>query len=121
MRIVRITIAHLFVLSSLLVLVGSADGRTDREPARYRPKPRKAVVEDETSVELDLRYDFSVPGKTKRMEFLLLLPQSIPDRQKILSVNCRPKPSRMFSENGNRYAEFTFSDHGTEEEGQGGR
>jgi transglutaminase-like putative cysteine protease len=32
----------------------------------------------------------------------------MPDRQNILSTNYSPKPSRIFNENGNRYAEFVF-------------
>jgi transglutaminase-like putative cysteine protease len=60
------------------------------------------------TVEFDLIYDFSVPGETHRMSFIVVLPQTIPNRQKILSRGYSPKPSRIFDENGNRYAEFVF-------------
>lgn len=53
-------------------------------------------------------YEFSVPGKTSVIKFVALLPQTIPDRQKILDVDYSQKPSRVFSKNKNRYAEFVF-------------
>jgi transglutaminase-like putative cysteine protease len=43
------------------------------------------------------------------MRFVVILPKTIPDRQKILGIKYSPKPSRVFRENGNRYAEFVFS------------
>jgi transglutaminase-like putative cysteine protease len=49
-----------------------------------------------------------VPGETHRMNFIVVLPKTIPDKQSILSINYSPKPSRIFHENGNRYAEFVF-------------
>jgi len=60
------------------------------------------------TVDLDLSYDFFVPGKTFRISFIVILPQTIPGKQKILSIKYSPKPSRIFHENGNRYAEFVF-------------
>ena len=59
-------------------------------------------------VELDLSYDFSVPGETFRISFVVILPETIPGRQNILSIRYSPKPTRIFDKNGNRYAEFVF-------------
>jgi len=59
-------------------------------------------------VDLDLSYDFFVLGETFRISFIVVLPQTIPGKQKILSIKYSPKPSRTFHENGNRYAEFVF-------------
>jgi len=59
-------------------------------------------------VELDLSYDLLVLGKTNEISFVTLVPQTIPDKQTILSINYSPKPSRIFSRNGNQYAEFVF-------------
>jgi transglutaminase-like putative cysteine protease len=61
-------------------------------------------------VEFDLNYDFSAPGETSSMKFVVVLPTSIPGRQKILSRKYSPKPSRIFNENGNRYAEFILEE-----------
>ncbi len=60
------------------------------------------------TVELDLSYDFFVPGDTFRISLIVILPQTIPGKQNILSIKYSPKPSRFFYENGNRYAEFVF-------------
>jgi transglutaminase-like putative cysteine protease len=59
-------------------------------------------------VEFDLDYDFSVPGETRSVHFVVVLPTSIAGKQKILSRSYSPRPSRFFNENGNRYAEFVF-------------
>lgn len=67
-----------------------------------------ASVQSNIIVEFDLSYDFSVPGETHRINFIVVLPKTIPDRQSILSINYSPKPSRIFHKNGNRYAEFVF-------------
>ena len=73
----------------------------------YQLRPQKKTIQNNT-VEFDLSYDFFVPGETFRIRFIVVLPQTIPGRQKILSIKCSPKPSRFFRENGNRYAEFVF-------------
>jgi len=59
------------------------------------------------TVEFDLCYEFSVPGKTSRIKFAVALPRSIPGRQKI-RIKYSKKPSKVFREKGNRYAEFVF-------------
>ena len=59
-------------------------------------------------VELDLSYDLLVLGKTTKISFVTLVPQTIPNRQTISHINYSPKPSRIFSRNGNQYAEFVF-------------
>lgn len=59
-------------------------------------------------MEFDLTYDFSVPGETHRISLTVVLPETIPDKQKIVSIHYSVKPSRIFRKNGNRYAEFTF-------------
>jgi transglutaminase-like putative cysteine protease len=60
------------------------------------------------TVECDLSYDFFAPGETFRISFIVILPQTIPGKQRILSIKYSPKPSRFFHENGNRYAEYVF-------------
>ncbi|MHC4496718.1 MAG: hypothetical protein ACYSYM_12945, partial [Planctomycetota bacterium] len=60
------------------------------------------------TVEFELTYDFSVPGETRKVSFTVVLPKTISNRQKILSRSYSPKPTMIFNENGNRYAEFVF-------------
>ncbi len=74
---------------------------------QYHQRPQRKTILSNT-VELDLIYDFSIPGNTFRINFVVILPETIPDRQKILGITYSPKPTRFFNKNGNRYAEFVF-------------
>lgn len=106
----------LLLISSVSLAVSG--GRSASRPKRGRQltlrqkrgrqlTPRRTYTQGNI-VELDLSYDFSVPGKTHRLRFVVVLPRTMPDRQNILSTKYSPKPSRIFNENGNRYAEFVF-------------
>lgn len=109
----------LAVLLIGLVPVIDVTGRTRPRPRKPRQtrvwpqRPRqitfaRPTIENSNKVEFELCYEFSVPGKTSVIKFVALLPQTIPDRQKILDVDYSQKPSRVFSKNKNRYAEFVF-------------
>ena len=78
-----------------------------RQRRQYQQRPQNNTIQSNT-VDLDLTYDFSIPGDTYRINFVVILPETIPDRQRILSLRYSPKPSRIFNKNGNRYAEFVF-------------
>lgn len=95
----------LFLASLLISSVSLADV-SGRNPDRWHREQRREIQNN--TVELDLLYDFSVPGETFRINFTVILPQTIPGKQKILSIRYSPKPSRFFHENGNRYAEYVF-------------
>jgi transglutaminase-like putative cysteine protease len=100
----------LFLALLLISLVSQAVSGGRSAPRQKRGRqltPRRTYIQSNI-VELDLSYDFSVPGKTHRLSFIVVLPRTMPDRQNILSTNYSPKPSRIFNENGNRYAEFVF-------------
>jgi transglutaminase-like putative cysteine protease len=43
-----------------------------------------------------------------QVTLIVTVPRTVPDRQKVLSVKCSPRPDRFFEENGNRYAQFTL-------------
>ena len=58
--------------------------------------------------EFDLRYNFSVPGKTQKVRFVAALPRTISEKQKV-TVSFDPRPHRIFRKDGNRYAEFIFN------------
>ena len=100
-----------FVLVSLLIGSASlveAGGRFVPQQARDRQRTLERAFSQSRIVEFELSYDFSVPGETRKIEFIVLVPKSIPDRQNILSTSYSPRPSRIFDENGNHYAEFIF-------------
>jgi transglutaminase-like putative cysteine protease len=78
-----------------------------RQRRQYYQRPHNKIIHS-NKVELALSYDFSVPGNTFKIRFTVILPETMPDRQKILGIRYSPKPSRIFNKNGNRYAEFVF-------------
>jgi transglutaminase-like putative cysteine protease len=96
-----------FLLVSFAFAAGPGNHFTPGEGRRapFRP-PRMSMQSNR--VELDLSYDLVAVGKTYKISFVTLVPQTIPDRQTISSINYSPKPSRIFSRNGNQYAEFVF-------------
>lgn len=99
----------LFVL--LLVSSAFASGASNHTTpgeGRHPPFGPHSMSEQSNTVELDLTYDLLVLGKTYKISFVTLVPQTIPDRQTISRINYSPKPSRIFSRNGNQYAEFVF-------------
>ena len=61
------------------------------------------------TVELEVYYDFSILKETRRISFMVPLPQDEPHRQNILNIAYNPKPSRIIENNGSRYAEFVFN------------
>ncbi|MCH8120941.1 MAG: transglutaminase domain-containing protein [Planctomycetes bacterium] len=102
----RLFLMLLFISS---VYPADAGGRLiPRQRREHLLTRRNASVQSKIIVEFDLSYDFSSPGETHRINFIVVLPKTIPDRQSILSIKYSPKPSRIFHKNGNRYAEFVF-------------
>jgi transglutaminase-like putative cysteine protease len=98
----------LLSLTVTLAFLMAADGRlASRQRPKHHPGPRWTPAASNL-VEFDLTYDFSVPGETRSMSFVVVVPTTTPGRQKILSRSYSPRPSRIFNENGNRYAEFVF-------------
>ncbi len=99
-------------LASMLISSASLENSSGRLLPKQRresePPSRKTAIQNNI-VEFDLNYDFSVPGETRRISLTVVLPTTIPDRQKIISTNYSLKPSRVFRKNGNRYAEFIFN------------
>jgi len=104
---------HLYFLIILFVCITSfVDGygqNNPRQPGLVQNSPRNSGSQGNI-VEFDLSYNFSVSGDTKRISLLVVLPETIPDKQKIHEIKCSRKPLRIFKKNGNRYAEFVFMD-----------
>ncbi len=98
----------MLLLISSVYLVDAGGRLIPRQRREHLLTRRNASVQSNIIVEFDLSYDFSVPGETHKINFIVVLPKTIPDRQSVLSINYSPKPSRIFHKNGNRYAEFVF-------------
>ena len=85
-----------------VICAGQAPARDHLERGRQRTREGREV-------EFDVCYDFSAPGRTFAVRVLVALPQTIPDKQRILGIEFSPEPARVFSRNGNEYAEFVFA------------
>jgi len=98
---------HRSLLSFLLLisLLGLSDaiGRHREHPPASPPRFAEAM-----KAELDLSYEFSIPGTTPFVRFVVVLPKSIEGRQEILNVRFSPQPQGSFRKNGNDYAQFIF-------------
>ncbi len=100
-------------LSLVVILLGllcppNTNARSKPRPIKpWQTRPPEAKTRSNT-VEFVLSYDFSVPGETHRIRFVVLLPRTIPRRQKIFAIKFSPEPLRFFTKNGNDYAEFVF-------------
>lgn len=98
------------VLALSLVIPASGEySVARRKPPQHRPTPMRpaGAYGPKNSVELVLTYKFSAPGRTEKVRLVVLIPKTITDRQKI-ATRYSPRPSKIFSENKNRYAEFIF-------------
>ena len=91
----------LFLLLLLFSLTPQAD-------TTARTKTRKAAGRV-NNVEFDLCYDFSVKAIASKITFTTIIPQTIPGRQQILHTEYSREPSKVFSKDGNKYAEFVFN------------
>lgn len=56
----------------------------------------------------DTKYEFLTNGNTKKIKFVCLIPKNLDGIQKVQSIKYSKSPQRVFEDNGNRYAEFTF-------------
>jgi hypothetical protein len=89
--------------------LATAGGRFSPEQIRERQRALAKAFSQNRVVEFDLFYEFSVPGRTHKIDFVTPVPMTMPGRQNIISVSYSPRPSRIFDENGNRYAAFVFN------------
>jgi len=101
------------ILISISLLICSVSEQN--ASGRIKPAQRREMrplaggkIAKSNKVEFDISYDISVSGQTRRISFTVVVPKTIPDRQNIIDIQYSPKPSRIFEQNGNRYAEFIF-------------
>ena len=99
-------IIFLLIYSSSL---SNAGGRINQLQRRETRPPAGRTNTQSNTVEFDLSYDFTVSGETRRISLTTVIPKTIPDRQNIIDIQYSQKPSRIFEENGNRYAEIIFN------------
>jgi len=93
-----ICLANTLIVSVLLDDVSAKDDALESEISKS----------SKTEVDFSLCYDFVTLEKTSGILLRVNIPKSIPDRQRILAIKYSREPSRVFSKNGNNYAEFIF-------------
>ena len=89
----------LFLLVFLISFMAPSD-------LNSQERSRKAVGQVNTA-EFVLTYDFTVPGNTSKIEFTVAVPRTLTDRQRVF-IKYQPQPTKVFNENGKRYAKFVF-------------
>ena len=103
------TTAKLISLTLILLLVNLLLPSDIVAKTRTR-KPRPPRLKNNNKIHLIMSYDYSDLEKTKTIRLVTALPKTIPNRQRIYSIEYNRQPNRVFSANGNDYAEFVFAD-----------
>lgn len=101
---------HLWIVLFLIswTSVAVSDNHFSSRQVRRHPSAFRQANHQSSTVELKQSYEFSTSGETRRIRFIVPLPQNLPDRQKVLSIRYSPKPTRIIEDRGKRYAEFVF-------------
>jgi transglutaminase-like putative cysteine protease len=94
------------LVNSIFATGASGRSYSHRTQAQAPPRIRNT---SKSIVEFDLTYEIFASDGTRRVNFLLLIPKTLPNRQRILSTKYSIEPSRVFNKNGNRYAEFVLN------------
>lgn len=103
---------HKLIIVILLIGSMSQSSTTGRSVSRRRGQPPASQRLKNASkhiVEFDLIYEIFASDQTRHVNMLLLIPKTLRNRQRIISTKYSLQPTRVFDENGNRYAEFVLS------------
>jgi transglutaminase-like putative cysteine protease len=71
--------------------------------------------QDVSTVDYEITYIFSSSGKTNKIKFICLVPADIKGKQKVHTLTYSRQPQRVFSEDGDHYAEFIMERPSKEE------
>jgi len=97
----------------MLLCAASAGGfvaRVRPSPPRTDPAQFGVAPAAGNRVTVRIYYAFSVPRRIPSIRFVVSLPRSIEEKQKILQIKYSVEPARTFYENENRYAEFILTE-----------
>lgn len=96
-------------LFGMLLLTETLSGSVQSSRRQQRPQGQSLLNARSSTIRFNISYTLTVPSSVNRMQFLVLLPHTLPDRQKIISIDYTPEPQRIFQKNGNTYAEYVFN------------
>jgi hypothetical protein len=63
---------------------------------------------DAARVSCTLRYTAKAEADPQRLRAVVLIPKTLPGRQKVLKIDYSAEPSKTFEQDGNMYAEWTL-------------
>ena len=69
---------------------------------------KESYLGEPKTVEMKMQYKVSAPDKTYRAKFVLLIPETIPHRQKVISKEWILPPTEIHKRDGGTYAEWVL-------------
>ena len=69
---------------------------------------KESYLGEPKTVEMKMQYKVSAPDKTYRAKFVLLIPETIPHRQKVISKEWILPPTEIHKRDGGAYAEWVL-------------
>jgi len=92
-----------FYLTLICVLVASTVESKSQDVILVNKEPYLGVAK---AVEMKMQYKVSAPNKTYRAKFVLLIPETLPHRQKVISKEWILPPTKIHQKDGGTYAEW---------------
>ena len=94
-----------FYLTLLCVLVGANFELKSKE---IGSTSKESYLGEPKTVKMKMQYKVSAPAKTYRAKFVLLIPETIPHRQKVISKEWILPPTQIHKRDGGTYAEWVL-------------
>ena len=94
-----------FYLTLLCLLVGA---NFELKSEEIGSTSKESYLGEPKTVEMKMQYKVSAPDKTYRAKFVLLIPETIPHRQKVISKEWILPPTEIHKRDGGTYAEWVL-------------
>ena len=94
-----------FYLTLLCLLVGA---NFELKSEEVGSTSKESYLGEPKTVKMKMQYKVSAPDKTYRAKFVLLIPETIPHRQKVISKEWILPPTEIHKRDGGTYAEWVL-------------
>ena len=94
-----------FYLTLLCLLVGA---NFELKSEEVGSTSKESYLGEPKAVKMKMQYKVSAPDKTYRAKFVLLIPETIPHRQKVISKEWILPPTEIHKRDGGTYAEWVL-------------
>ncbi|MEZ4885392.1 MAG: transglutaminase domain-containing protein [Chitinophagales bacterium] len=61
-----------------------------------------------STVSVEIYYNYQIDGEVNRILSTFFLPQNLPNKQRVINIECSLPPHKIFESGGNQYIEFVF-------------